>query len=207
MGTVVITGIGPSERRVIEILIGDITLGDRNNAMMVKTIRRQFDLRALNGEIEEILGDTRTRILERYRESIMAMIADQLDTEEGELEARVDRMVAVYAERLQNIQLTWEELEEAGYESDGKDGEIYGKEYTVDETALRWLVNRRTERSVWIEVTETDEDGKPEKIARPIPLAMMEAIAVFDTEASAALNDGEMRGEKKGNQDEPELTE
>lgn len=158
MAMVTVRGVGLAERRVVQILLEDIVQADRNTAMMVKRIRRQFDLRGWKREYDEILENETQRLAEA-----------------GELGE---------GQRVRSV--GWYFLLEAGYyqEEEGEE-ETYGRDYRVDRTTLEWLRNLRNEREVWA-WGAADEEGE-ERVAVALPSEMLEAIATLDEAIEEAL--------------------
>lgn len=156
---VTLKGIGPAERQIANLLISDITAGDRNNAMMARTVRRQLKLRELRQLMEQLTREAQ-------------------DTLIAEFGKNPDQNVVMTIK--QNITgVAWHVLADEGY----REGDVYGQDYDVDKTTLEWLSNLRSERKVWI--WRTDEKG--ERVARELQPAMLEAIANFDEAVDEAL--------------------
>jgi len=121
MPLVELKGIGPAERNVVQLVLDtEVTLGNRNEAQMVKRLRRQLDLRGLRYEI-----------------------ADLLDQEKKEL---IDQGIDPQGK----TGVSWFGILETGYSQEEADGpEIYGKTYRVDETTLQWFKGKRDEHTTW----------------------------------------------------------
>jgi len=159
MSKVTLKGIGPAERQIANLLISDITAGDRNNAMMARTVRHQLKLRELRQLMEQLTHEAQD-----------AMISDLGDEPDQQI---------VTAIKQQIVGVGWHVLIDEGY----GDGDVYGQDYGVDKTTLEWLNNLRKGRTMWI--WRIGENG--ERTARELQPDMLEAIANFDEAVDEAL--------------------
>lgn len=176
MAPVTVKGIGPAERRIVQMLIEDITTGDRNNARMAKKIRCQFKLREFKFIHDELVEEEKKRLIASLGEKPDPKLVGQI-----------------------NIKVTgvsWFTMLEAGYHENDQGDEMYGRDFIIDKTTLEWLRDRRNERKVWIEGSareEKNDEGKPKKgELRPLALAppMLDAIATLDEAMDEALRAG-----------------
>lgn len=162
MTKVVVPNVGPAERQIVRLLISDITDGDRNNALLARTIRRQFKLREL--------GTLHTQLVESEQNKQIADLGEEPDPNQVAL---IRRSI---------VGVSWSVLLDEGLHLD--DGEEkYGDPYDLDKTTLTWLKNRRDEHKMWI--WSTDKDGK--RTALEISPEMLDAIASLDIAIGLAL--------------------
>lgn len=184
MSKVTLKEIGPAERRIAELLISNITTGDRNNARMAKAIRRQLQLRQLRHEMD----DMATELQDRLIVDLGPIPGFNVKPTDGQLAVAQAYQRQVTAIRQQVSGVGWHILLEEGYDDKDK----YGKTYDVDKTTLQWLYNRRTKREVWL--WQTDERGlrklnkSDEPIPRELSSEMLEAIGRLDDAMEKALN-------------------
>lgn len=183
MPKVTLKEIGPAERRIAELLISDITTGDRNNARMAKAIRRQLQLRQLRHEMDDMATELQDRLIADL--GPVPGVGD--NPTDGQLAVAQAYQRNVTAIRQQVSGVGWNILLDEGYNKKDE----YGVSYDVDKTTLQWLYDRRTKREVWL--WQTDERGlrRLDKSDQPIPRDlspdMLEAIANLDDAMEKAL--------------------
>lgn len=192
MAKVTLKEIGPAERQIAQLLISDITTGDRNNARMAKGIRRQLRLRQLRHEMDGVTTELQDRLIAdlgpapgaRHKPDDAELAQVLSNTELAVAQAYQQQVTAI---RQQVTGVPWSTLLDEGYNEQDE----YGESYDVDGTTLQWLNDRRTERKVWL--WQTDERGlrKLDKSDQPIPRElspeMLEAIGNLDDAMQQAL--------------------
>ena len=202
MSKVTVKSIGHAEREIVRLLISDISIGDRNNAAMARTIRRQFDLRGLTQATEMLIEELQNEIIETLiREpdpQTIAKIVKILGEQSNPLilaqivsvlsEQPDPRIVAQIRQNVNSV--PWNTLLEAGYLLEEGE-EHYGDDYGVDKTTLEWLNNRRTDRTAWRWQANPDGtlklDNEGERIPGDVPSEMLDAIAALDEAIVEAL--------------------
>lgn len=202
MSKVTVEGIGPAEQEIVRLLISDISVGDRNNARMARTIRRQFDLRGLAQTTDALVEELQNEIIETLtREPDPQTIAKIVEIlGEQSSPGIIAQIVSVLSEQpdprivaqiRQNVNsVPWGTLLEAGYRIEDE-SELYGDSYGLDKTTLQWLNDRREAKTTWTWRTNPDgtakigEDG--ERVPGDIPPDMLDAIATLDDAMTKAL--------------------
>ncbi|MCK4958035.1 MAG: hypothetical protein KAT00_01515 [Planctomycetes bacterium] len=202
MSKVTVKSIGPAEQKIVQLLISDIRVGDRGNARMARTIRRQFDLRGLTQTMDALVDELQNEIIETLAgepdpqtiAKIVEILGEQSNPQilmqiVSVLSEQPDpRTIAQIKRNVKSV--PWGTLLEAGYRTTGEK-ELYGDDYGVDKTTLAWLNDRRNAKTTWTwEVNpdgtvKTGDDGK--RIPGDVPPEMLYAIAGLDEAITEAL--------------------
>lgn len=182
MPKVTLKEIGPAERKVAELLISDITHGDRSNMFMARGIRRQLKLRQLRHEMDAMIEEHQNRLIATLGPA--PALRDNSTETERTIAQVYQRQVSTIKQNVAGV--PWGIMLDEGY--DEKD--VYGLSYDVDKTTLQWLFDRRTKREVWVWETDAgvrkaDKDGEP--IPQKLDPAMVEAIGNLDYAIQGAL--------------------